>query len=129
MKHSYELTDEQVSGYITYYRLTQVDFDGTETIIGLTVLDCNTQFNNDLVVYPNPAHKQFTIEIKSVDEHGAGNLQIHDLTGKVVYSQEVSIGKGINKKPISRHNLERGTYIISVQGEKAKFKPVQLIIM
>ncbi|HBF46327.1 MAG TPA: hypothetical protein DDW91_07570, partial [Shewanella frigidimarina] len=40
--------------YVLYYRLTQVDFDGEETIYGPISANCKTNENN-ISVYPNPA--------------------------------------------------------------------------
>lgn len=61
-------------------------------------------------VYPNPSKNHFFLETEN-----AGNIAIHDLSGKVVFSSIVTKGKNeINT------NLQPGVYIITQQSEGKK---------
>jgi hypothetical protein len=127
--HNYTMTDESNSAELVYYRLTQVDYDGTKEVIGLVPLNCGNNGSSGLSVYPNPSSGEFTVEISSATNQQMKVLQIQDMTGKIVYSQTITIGKGITKISVNQLRLARGNYMINVLDETQQFKPVSLVIM
>jgi hypothetical protein len=69
---SYETTDETINGVVVYYRLKQVDFDGTETFSDIVAVFHKAEVMQELLVYPNPAKGGFTMQLKglvSKNEH------------------------------------------------------------
>ncbi len=120
-KNKYKTTD--TSGGDTYYRLRQVDFDGTQEILETRYLQCSLS-KDELIVFPNPALKQFTVEIHSMTKKEA-TLQLFDLTGKLILSKEVSIKKGVNSIYFDEQTaLQKGVYMVAVSG----LKPVRLVV-
>jgi len=68
--------------------------------------------------YPNPGNGDFTLEFNLEEEKDEAIISIHDLTGKVVYTETVK-GKGNYKKQITL-NEPSGIYILKIQqGKKA----------
>lgn len=68
--------------------------------------------------YPNPGNGDFTLEFNIEEEKEEAIISIHDLTGKIVYTETVK-GKGNYKKQISL-NEPSGIYILKIQqGKKA----------
>lgn len=68
--------------------------------------------------YPNPGNGDFTLEFNIEEEKDEAVISIHDMTGKIVYTETVK-GKGNYKKQI---NLDEpsGIYILKIQqGKKA----------
>ncbi|MCZ8020134.1 MAG: T9SS type A sorting domain-containing protein [Cyclobacteriaceae bacterium] len=61
LKH-YEFIDTQIHEEKTYYRLVQVDADGTETIYPLISFTPN-DLNTSIKLYPNPVSKQNYLDV------------------------------------------------------------------
>jgi hypothetical protein len=84
-------------------------------------VECNTTLAADEVmpardsvsIYPNPAKNEFFIKFAS-RIMGKANIEIYDMSGKLVYS-EGKISPD-TPKTISTERLENGTYLIKVSG-------------
>lgn len=66
--------------------------------------------------YPNPGNGNFTLEFNIEEEKDEAIITIHDLTGKIVYTENVK-GKGNYKKQISLDEPS-GVYILKIQQGK-----------
>lgn len=64
--------------------------------------------NGTLLIYPNPSNGLFSIETNVAEKQ---NLQIFDVNGKLVLSQNI-----INKVNIDASNLSEGVYSINLTG-------------
>jgi len=81
-----------VSG-INYYRLAQVDFDGTEHLSQVIAIDFSGVSEiDDISVYPNPLSRGNTLNIV-VPQEEQGLLQISDINGRIIYSDRVTGGE------------------------------------
>jgi hypothetical protein len=70
--------------------------------------DINQASNqNQLLIYPNPAQNNFTIQTNNADKH---TLQLFDINGKLVLSQTINGTSNINTA-----NLPAGVYNLSLQ--------------
>lgn len=68
--------------------------------------------------YPNPGNGDFTLEFNIEEEKDEAIISIHDMTGKIVFTETVK-GKGNYKKQISLDEPS-GIYILKIQqGKKA----------
>ncbi|MGA9212004.1 T9SS type A sorting domain-containing protein [Kaistella sp.] len=68
-------------------------------------------------LYPNPApNKQVTLlyDVKN-DNDKSGSVSIMDMTGKVVYTTEISKQQGFFKKELHLGHLPSGSYIVSLK--------------
>ncbi len=111
-KLTYQYIDDMLYGGVSYYRLKQVDFDGT--IEYSKILSIHSEGTETLHIYPNPLSQQ---EL-SVEMHDAlsGYMQItiYDALGKVrldkmiVAEPEVKVSLGL----LSR---EPGVYIVAIR--------------
>ncbi|MFZ4799161.1 MAG: T9SS type A sorting domain-containing protein [Bacteroidia bacterium] len=81
-----------------YYRLKQIDFDGSFVYSKTEVLNFNRR--KSLNLYPNPVH-----DILSLSE--SGNISIYDLQGRLVLTQ-------LNTAQVNISNLENGIYLAYV---------------
>lgn len=101
-----------------YYRLRQVDFDGTTTFSEVkTVIFEQETFM--ATAYPNPFSDSFTLEFKA-DKAEVMLLDITDAVGRQVLRREVKLQQGRNKVSFDLGNKHpAGLYIISARhGDK-----------
>ena len=99
---NYSYVHQNASPRLNYYRLVQVDFDGTETISDIvTVLGDGT---SQARIFPNPSNG-----LVSVDFSGSDKLKIsvHNPMGRLMLQKEVSKG--------GTFEMETGTYIVTME--------------
>ena len=104
---SYQFVDNQPFA-TSYYRLRQIDFDGTETVSKVVSIAQKGK-GKDLTIYPNPVSNTLTVE----NTEGS-DFQVLNLLG-----QQVLTGKTAQQLDVSA--LPQGTYILKVGTEQAKF--------
>jgi hypothetical protein len=82
--NAYSFVDEKAANGTLYYRLKQVDFDGT------TAYSNTVEVSNEIVTgfqlkqnYPNPFNPSTTIKF-SVDQVGIATLNVYNVTGELV---------------------------------------------
>ena len=122
-QQEYSSTDQKPSFGTSYYRLTQIDFDGTPhfyTPVAVVIEDKTLPFG----VFPNPVNnKVFNLKVESADE---AQVTLHNLLGNAVAIQTTKISETVVEvKPQSE--LAVGTYIITVQGLAGK-KGYKLVV-
>ena len=122
-QQEYSLTDQKPSFGTSYYRLTQIDFDGTPhfyTPVAVVIEDKTLPFG----VFPNPVNnKVFNLKVESADE---AQITLHNLLGNTVAIQTSKISETVVEvKPQSE--LVAGTYIVTVQGLAGK-KGYKLVV-
>jgi len=77
-KQSYQFTHHTPSAGINYYRLKQVDFDGTFEYSKVVAI--NAVGNNDIVAYPNPAKDKVYVQYDR--SKGPGKIYLLDALGR-----------------------------------------------
>ncbi|MCC3153744.1 T9SS type A sorting domain-containing protein [Hymenobacter sp. BT770] len=84
---NYEVVDLQPLPGTSYYRLRQVDFDGTTTYSPVRTVALTTEAaaSARLLVFPNPAHD--AVQVVLLDPAPAAALQVYDALGRVVRTQ------------------------------------------
>lgn len=98
----YSLLDEQPLAGLSYYRLKQIDFDGTVTYSGLVSV---RRGEDPFMVYPNPAGKQWVTFNRKVN-------------AVVINSLNQIIGTYAEADGFDTSNLAPGLYIVrTYQGE------------
>lgn len=109
----YELIDSQPNYGINYYRLKQVDVDGTFKFFPL--IDVNIDEEISFTLYPNPVGSDELLTI-SFDKISQSKLTVNitDLTGKMFMSKEFYVGDSQHIK-IKDLQLESGMYLVNVQ--------------
>ena len=82
-KIDYNLIDSNPLNGISYYRLKQVDFDGTFSHSDIKSVYFGNK-ENELTVYPNPIQSGNTVYINSKNLKQGSTIQIYDSKGKLV---------------------------------------------
>lgn len=114
----YQFIDENDYAGTTYYRLKQIDFDGTTTYSEIRAV--NGQGNGSdgvhINVYPNPVHDAVTIRFdllpKGVDKT---QIKILDIHGKVLHEQNTAIASYQNVSIDFVKTLPSAVYMITIE--------------
>ena len=95
-----------------YYRLSQIDLDGTEEWLS-TLMDHCVVDQEDFNSYPNPSQSSFSILWRQFSTTGLGSISIRDLNGKIVLHKSVDLAVGDNIMMI--HDVTTpGVYLIEL---------------
>jgi hypothetical protein len=124
---NYEVTDASFPGGTIYYRLRQVDQDGTIELYGPISATCEAA-GYSLSVYPNPATNSFTVQVYAESTVSGGQLGVYDFTGKAILQQSVELQNGVHTFHFNDAGLARGTYLIRLADSEGRFTPVRLVI-
>lgn len=114
----YGFTDDNPFYGISYYRLVQYDYDGTQAIFEAIIVN-NDQYQKgiQLRLFPNPTNQHnINVRIASGDENTPVQLMIFDLTGHLIHSQMLQPRLGISTHAIKvSSRLDMGVYQILIQ--------------
>lgn len=110
---SYEYQNENVREGHNYYRLTQVDIDGSITTHSHVINLIRTTQGSIVKMYPNPTHHTITVEL-----HAATSQQtlvsVSDMSGRVVKTVQANTVAGNNKLELDLSTMAAGVYTIQV---------------
>jgi len=115
VKQQYTFTDRQGGKEGTrYYRLKQVDVDGTTTYFGPEAVTFGAVANR-VQVYPNPFSSEINLDIDA-EQEGTARLTVTNAIGKQLLQRKVSVQSGANtEKLLLDAHLPQGVYFIHVQ--------------
>jgi len=111
----YHFTDESPALRTAYYRLNQVDYDGTATLSRIIAVKSDQQ-ESDPYVYPNPS--QHVIEVATTDGSAVSGLKVMDLSGNILLQKKEG-------GELDLSDLGRGEYIVEFStgsGEQVRKK-------
>lgn len=111
---SYSITDENSSSVAPtlYYRLKQVDFDGSEELSAIVTVNFKQENNHDMRIFPNPFAQEAHVDVVAPT---SGNLTIEvmDAQGRILHKQVSPLKPGNNKLAIDNsEQLDNGLYFI-----------------
>jgi hypothetical protein len=107
----YTHSDENPLPGISYYRLAQTDLDGSVSFSQIVKVNFANQANiGQVVTYPNPAISDMQVKVHNIA--GEANLEIYDLTGKLMLSRKITAAE---KPTLHIASFPTGLYTIRVQ--------------
>lgn len=108
---NYQYTDESPDSGDNYYRLVQIDIDGTRTQSEIIVAKCHANKLDDMQVeaYPNPFNDELTISLYNFDGQNT-TIEIFDMLGKIVKSISVLNPSNYHEITISIDGLPQAAY-------------------
>ncbi len=91
----------------------------------LVVVDTTTSINvlsdiENISIYPNPVNQQVTVSFKSGVESEI-QLELKDITGKVVFSKIIQTTKGVLKEKILLINFPAGIYFLTILSNESRY--------
>lgn len=123
---NYSYTDTRVSAN-NYYRLKQVDLDGTETTFKTIQINSNCYDEGTTFtmteVFPNPVVSgPVSIKFHTTTEINDAQIIVTDALGRTVTIETTSIQAGPNTLNFSSDNLAAGTYFVHVKSNDWRTK-------
>ena len=113
-ENSYSYTDNENYGGEMYYRLQQVDNDGTRTASEIIVAKCaDYELDPSVAVFPNPFRSELTLLLDNFANRTA-NIEVYDMLGKMVLFQTTDATQNHYELVLNLGNLPNGTYTVRV---------------
>ena len=111
----YSYTDYGVHGGDNYYRLVQVDYDGTRSVSDIVVAICEDAEvgEPDVQAYPNPFDDELIIELDNFDNRPA-SIEVFDMLGKLIVFEKVDAPQNSYEIIMNLSNLPPTAYNIRV---------------
>ena len=126
---SYSYIDDAPLQGISYYRLKQIDLDGTfkiyKTVSVETVRNSKVLFS----VFPNPNNGVFTLSLNGLKVHNSAGIIISSTDGRPVYERQLlKSDLAEDKQELSLDlNLAKGLYIATCVIDGVKY-PVKMLV-
>lgn len=123
----YEAADPEPFSGTAYYRLKQVDFDGTFTFSDVITVEYEKQ-QAEFTIYPNPGTAPFKINLPALKKNQSISLTIYNKLGVIEHSEEIEADSSETLEINPWRELAPGYYnfCISVQGIKS-YKKVLIL--
>ncbi len=124
----YTYNDQSVSNGIYYYKLVQVDNDGTKDELPITWTDCNQKSKEKAILYPNPTNNVYNLKIYAQQDYEKATIRMVDMTGRTIKLTNTPLQEGENHFVNYRDNLKPGIYnLIIMTGDK--IWPIQRLVV
>ncbi len=108
-----------------YYRLKQVDFDGTVTYSDVIFIKPTLE-EDTFILFPNPVQDISQVFIQSSTSETA-ELVIYDAIGKRIHSQMLALQADSNQFELSTKDLSTGVYLLQLLDSSEKKKTIKFI--
>lgn len=105
LRTDYSYLDMDAPKGTVYYRLTQVDYDGTEEMVGEDVVIVRE--SGSMILAPNPSKERLVVTLP--DNGGTGVVTIIDMKGQEVYRKSVNTNENVRVE-IDVTTLPKGFY-------------------
>ena len=101
----------------SYYRLTQVDFNGTSKTFDPIFVNCEQSLSNEVSIMPNPAIDYANVTI-TASETMEIDMHLFSSTGQILFSQNINVTTGANVIKIDVSALTSGAYHLNLSNNK-----------
>ena len=111
----YTYNDYSVNGGENYYRLVQVDYDGTRSASEIIVTNCDdADFEEpEVQAFPNPFNGELTLHLTNFDNKVA-TIEVYNMLGKLVAFDKVDAPQNSHEVILNLSNLSNGAYTVRV---------------
>jgi hypothetical protein len=100
-----------------YYRIKQVDQNGSFTYTDIKSIDLKENGLVKLSGFPNPIQNIYHLAFNSPSDASI-QIEVIDLLGKVAFKQKASAVKGYNQYDLEMKDVAAGTYFVKVSGKE-----------
>lgn len=116
--HTYSYADPSLAsrpGTAVYYRLRQVDADGTSAYSPVRSVTLGGAVARQFVAYPNPSRAALGVQLEA-QRAGPATLRLTDALGRVVFEKQVLLATGANLLDLPEaRSLRPGYYHLHLQ--------------
>ncbi len=126
---SYRAQDVQPLIGKSYYRIKQVDFDGTINYSELRSVDIRVN-NYHLKLFPNPSAKQdISLEVSGLESNEVISVKITDIMGNDVITENIEADySGSIMRKLGTADLKSGTYAIVIKTSQGEYKEKLIVL-
>jgi hypothetical protein len=126
--YTYSDTTIQISKQ-TYYRLKEVDINGSYTYSGVIVVVYENNLETTMTISPNPSSQGDDFEIQISNATTSSVLKIFDLNGRLFFSKTFNLNETTTLSSTELGSqLSPGCYIVSITSEESGIVNKRLII-
>ncbi len=123
---NYSIIDYNPLAGANYYRLTQYDYNGKATVLGVEALTFELA-DDKLKIYPNPATAYVWVKVPS-SSNGIVAINLISLTGKSILSNTY-VNTASKEIKLGLANIPTGTYVLWVnKGKIGEGKQILLVV-
>lgn len=101
----------------SYFRLTQVDFNGNTESFDPVFVNCESSLHNEVNISPNPAHDYVNVKITSSQDLEAA-LTMFSTSGKILFTRQIILMEGINNIRLDISDIPAGAYHLNITNDK-----------
>ena len=114
----YRYVDANLAEGLSYYRISQVDFNGKETFYSIATV--SSESFHLVNSYPNPVQDDLIIQLSSV---GLTPIQVDicNVVGQVLVKRQFRIVQGENKLSIPTNSFNNGVYFFRISMPNGEF--------
>ncbi|MEO1516169.1 MAG: DUF1501 domain-containing protein [Bacteroidota bacterium] len=120
---TYYLVDEQPLAGVSYYRLRQVDFDGSVQYSDIRTVEIAPAGLGQPRIFPNPARGATQLTIANESTVQAASIGVYGLDGRQLLQQSIQIKNGFNKYDIDLSSLTNGQYFVKIESDVMPLSP------
>ncbi len=120
---NYSSIDQSLNQGVHYYRLKQVDYDGSTSYSSIKSINIQSNSLKQLIIYPNPALSNQEIYLLVENIKDLASIQIQDALGKTVYNNNVT-----TKNLIQLPFLSTGQYLVQIFDKNSDVYKKKLIV-
>lgn len=120
---SYSFQDKKPLTGMNYYRLRELDKDGTETLSKIVSVQNGSL--NQVQLYPNPTKDYFLLVTENKEE-AAATIEVRNSTGNLVYQQGETLANN-NTIRVSTDFLTPGVYWVTVIFDNLKSETLRMV--
>jgi predicted extracellular nuclease len=84
-----------------------------DSLNNTSIKDYQNDFSG-VIAYPNPNNGEFTLIVTTAADAKNTQIRLLDLTGRLIYKEQLDINSGTSTLPVNINNLEKGTYILEL---------------
>lgn len=119
--NNYSFTDKSISKGLWYYRLKQIDIDGTIAYSNIIAIRVGDKPLATIIIYPNPSLGELTIE----GTDGIRHIELFSSIGKLELYQNFE--KPVNQCITNASHLSPGIYTVKIQNLDGHIRTLQWI--
>lgn len=113
---NYNFVDANVNNRANYYKLVQIDKDGTSKELGVKVINGGISAANNWKVYPNPMNKECSVYLPSAKVGQSQTINIYATNGTLLHSAILKVNNTNNINIKLPANLNSGIYMMEIKG-------------
>lgn len=111
---NYSYDDYFIGTGLTYYRLNQVDFNGTSTYSNIIVANSAPADEfKILTIYPNPSNELFKLHLTQ-PKSSEVEVSISEYSGRIIYSENVFVPEGNTAMVFPVTDYSNGLYLVRI---------------